>query len=98
LTSTPTKKNPITMLLVKIKLMLVMQSHRLSMKGVQGQGVFSTGKTFSRINGDTAADRNIIHCLWLPKERIDLVELYPYKRIFDEGLVSVMVGHLEILA
>ena len=30
------------------------------------------------------------------KERIDLVELYPYKRMFDEGLVSVMVAHLNI--
>lgn len=66
------------------------------MKGVQGQGVFSTGKHFPG-HGDTAADSH--HTLPLvdfSKERIDLVELYPYKRIFDEGLVSVMVGHLEI--
>nr|WP_315207408.1 glycoside hydrolase family 3 N-terminal domain-containing protein [uncultured Flavobacterium sp.] len=66
------------------------------MKGVQGQGVFSTGKHFPG-HGDTAADSH--HTLPLvdfSKERIDLIELYPYKRIFDEGLVSVMVGHLEI--
>ena len=66
------------------------------MKGVQGQGVFSTGKHFPG-HGDTASDSH--HTLPLvdfSKERIDLVELYPYKRIFDEGLVSVMVGHLEI--
>ncbi|RBN49301.1 glycoside hydrolase family 3 N-terminal domain-containing protein [Flavobacterium psychrolimnae] len=66
------------------------------MKGVQGQGVFSTGKHFPG-HGDTAADSH--HTLPLvdfSKERIDLVELFPYKRIFDEGLVSVMVGHLEI--
>lgn len=66
------------------------------MKGVQGQGVFSTGKHFPG-HGDTAADSH--HTLPLvdfSKERIDLVELYPYKRIFDEGLVSVMVGHLKI--
>lgn len=66
------------------------------MKGVQGQGIFSTGKHFPG-HGDTAADSH--HTLPLvdfSKERIDLVELYPYKRIFDEGLVSVMVGHLEI--
>ena len=66
------------------------------MKGVQGQGVFSTGKHFPG-HGDTAADSH--HTLPLvdfSKERIDLVELYPYKRIFDEGLISVMVGHLEI--
>jgi beta-glucosidase-like glycosyl hydrolase/CubicO group peptidase (beta-lactamase class C family) len=66
------------------------------MKGVQGLGVFSTGKHFPG-HGDTAADSH--HTLPLvdfSKERIDLVELYPYKRIFDEGLASVMVGHLEI--
>ena len=66
------------------------------MKGVQGQGVFSTGKHFPG-HGDTASDSH--HTLPLvdfSKERIDLVELYPYKRIFDEGLISVMVGHLEI--
>ena len=66
------------------------------MTGVQSQGVFSTGKHFPG-HGDTATDSH--HALPLidfSKERIDLVELYPYKRIFDEGLVSVMVAHLNI--
>ena len=66
------------------------------MKGVQGQGIFSTGKHFPG-HGDTAADsHHTLPLLDFSLERIDLVELYPYKRIFDEGLVSVMVGHLEI--
>jgi beta-glucosidase-like glycosyl hydrolase/CubicO group peptidase (beta-lactamase class C family) len=66
------------------------------MTGVQSQGVFSTGKHFPG-HGDTSTDSH--HALPLidfSKERIDLVELYPYKRIFDEGLVSVMVAHLNI--
>ncbi|KAF2332001.1 glycoside hydrolase family 3 N-terminal domain-containing protein [Flavobacterium daemonense] len=66
------------------------------MKGVQSQGVFSTGKHFPG-HGDTSTDSH--HALPLvnfSKERIDLVELYPYKKLFDEGLVSVMVGHLNI--
>ncbi|PRZ22869.1 glycoside hydrolase family 3 N-terminal domain-containing protein [Flavobacterium granuli] len=66
------------------------------MKGVQSQGVFSTGKHFPG-HGDTSADSH--HTLPLvdfSKERIDKVELYPYKRMFDEGLVSVMVAHLNI--
>lgn len=66
------------------------------MKGVQSQGVFSTGKHFPG-HGDTATDSH--HALPLvnfSKERIDQIELYPYKRLFDEGLVSVMVGHLNI--
>ncbi|MDR7371715.1 glycoside hydrolase family 3 N-terminal domain-containing protein [Flavobacterium aquidurense] len=66
------------------------------MTGVQSQGVFSTGKHFPG-HGDTSTDSH--HALPLidfSKDRIDLVELYPYKRIFDEGLVSVMVAHLNI--
>lgn len=66
------------------------------MKGVQSQGVFSTGKHFPG-HGDTSSDSH--HTLPLvdfSKERIDKVELYPYKQMFDEGLVSVMVAHLNI--
>jgi beta-glucosidase-like glycosyl hydrolase/CubicO group peptidase (beta-lactamase class C family) len=66
------------------------------MKGVQSQGVFSTGKHFPG-HGDTATDSH--HALPLvnfSKDRLELVELYPYKRIFDEGLASVMVAHLNI--
>jgi beta-glucosidase-like glycosyl hydrolase/CubicO group peptidase (beta-lactamase class C family) len=66
------------------------------MKGVQNQGVFSTGKHFPG-HGDTSADSHkTLPLVTLSHEHIDLVELYPYKRMFDEGLVSVMVGHLNI--
>jgi beta-glucosidase-like glycosyl hydrolase/CubicO group peptidase (beta-lactamase class C family) len=66
------------------------------MKGVQSQGVFCTGKHFPG-HGDTSTDSHkALPLIDFPKERIDQVELYPYKRIFDEGLVSVMVAHLNI--
>jgi beta-N-acetylhexosaminidase len=66
------------------------------MKGVQNQGVFSTGKHFPG-HGNTAVDSHkALPLVDYSKEHIDLVELYPYKRMFDEGLVSVMVGHLNI--
>ncbi len=66
------------------------------MTGVQSQGVFSTGKHFPG-HGDTATDSHYaLAFIDFSKERIDLVELYPYKRLFDEGLVSVMVAHLNI--
>ncbi len=66
------------------------------MTGVQSQGVFSTGKHFPG-HGDTSTDsHHALPVIDFSKERIDLVELYPYKRIFDEGLVSVMVAHLNI--
>ncbi|STO10642.1 beta-hexosaminidase [Flavobacterium hibernum] len=66
------------------------------MKGVESQGVFSTGKHFPG-HGDTSTDSHkALPLVDFSKERLELVELYPYKRMFDEGLVSVMVAHLSI--
>ncbi|MFZ4106255.1 glycoside hydrolase family 3 N-terminal domain-containing protein [Flavobacterium sp.] len=66
------------------------------MKGIQGQGVFCTGKHFPG-HGDTALDSHYaLPMVSFSKDRIEKVELYPYKRMFDEGLVSVMVAHLNI--
>jgi len=66
------------------------------MNGVQNQGVFSTGKHFPG-HGDTATDsHSTLPIVNASLEHIDKVELYPYKRMFDEGLVSVMVAHLNI--
>ncbi len=66
------------------------------MKGVQGQGVFSTGKHFPG-HGDTATDSHYtLPLVEFSKERIDTIDLFPYKKLFDAGLVSVMVAHLNI--
>ena len=66
------------------------------MKGIQSQGVFCTGKHFPG-HGDTALDSHYaLPLVSFSKDRIEKVELYPYKRMFDEGLVSVMVAHLNI--
>lgn len=66
------------------------------MQGVQSQGVFSTGKHFPG-HGDTATDSHYtLPVVTATKEHLDKVELYPYKRMIDEGLVSVMVAHLNV--
>lgn len=66
------------------------------MKGEQSQGVYCTGKHFPG-HGDTSTDSHkTLPTVDFSKERIDLVEMYPYKRMFDEGLASVMVAHLNI--
>ncbi|WP_298152867.1 glycoside hydrolase family 3 N-terminal domain-containing protein [Flavobacterium sp.] len=66
------------------------------MKGVQGQGVFSTGKHFPG-HGDTETDSHYaLPLVNFSKERLEQVELYPYRKMFDEGLVSVMVAHLNV--
>lgn len=66
------------------------------MNGTQGQGIFATGKHFPG-HGDTATDSH--HALPVVSATVDhleKIELYPYKRMFDEGLVSVMVAHLNV--
>nr|WP_315184777.1 glycoside hydrolase family 3 N-terminal domain-containing protein [uncultured Flavobacterium sp.] len=66
------------------------------MTGIQNQGIFATGKHFPG-HGDTATDSHTsLPTVSFSRERLDMVELYPYKRMFDEGLVSVMVAHLNV--
>ncbi len=66
------------------------------MKGVQSQQVFSTGKHFPG-HGDTSTDSHKgLPTVDFSAERLDEVELYPYKRLFKEGLSSVMVAHLNV--
>lgn len=66
------------------------------MKGIQSQGVLCTGKHFPG-HGDTAVDSHkALPTVSFTKEHMHEVELYPYKQLFDEGLASVMVAHLNI--
>lgn len=66
------------------------------MKGVQSQGIFSTGKHFPG-HGDTETDSHKgLPTINFSKERLMDVELYPYKKMFHEGLSSVMVAHLNV--
>ncbi|SHN17037.1 beta-glucosidase [Flavobacterium xinjiangense] len=66
------------------------------MKGFQSQGVFSTGKHFPG-HGDTETDSHKgLPTINFSKERLEEVEFYPYRKMFHEGLSSVMVGHLNV--
>ena len=66
------------------------------MKGVQSQGVFSTGKHFPG-HGDTETDSHKgLPKINFSKERLEEVEFYPYRKMFHEGLSSVMVAHLNV--
>lgn len=66
------------------------------MKGIQNNGVFATGKHFPG-HGATSTDSHYsLPTIDFSKEHIDEVELYPYKKLFAEGLSSVMVAHLNV--
>lgn len=68
------------------------------MKGMQGEGVLTSAKHFPG-HGDTDVDSHKdLPVLNFTKERLDSIELYPYKKLIPEGLTGVMVGHLNIPA
>jgi beta-glucosidase-like glycosyl hydrolase/CubicO group peptidase (beta-lactamase class C family) len=75
----------------------VVTNHALALNdGLQSNGVFGTGKHFPG-HGDTATDSHYaLPLVNFSKQRLDSVELYPYKKMFENGLASVMVAHLNV--
>lgn len=65
-------------------------------QGMQSKGVLANAKHFPG-HGDTATDSHIgLPVLNFDKERLENIELYPYKKVFDGGVASVMTAHLSI--
>ena len=66
------------------------------MKGMQSTGVLANAKHFPG-HGDTDTDSHkTLPTINFSKKRIDSLELYPYKKLFSNGLSSVMVAHLNV--
>ncbi len=66
------------------------------MQGMQGAGVLACAKHFPG-HGDTENDSHkTLPTINFTEERIDSVELYPYKALINNGLESVMVAHLNV--
>ncbi|MDT0647664.1 glycoside hydrolase family 3 N-terminal domain-containing protein [Zunongwangia sp. F260] len=65
-------------------------------RGMQREGVLSSAKHFPG-HGDTDSDSHkTLPTISFSKSRIENVELYPYKKLIEEGLSSVMVAHLNV--
>ena len=65
-------------------------------QGMQKHKVMANGKHFPG-HGDTASDsHHTLPFLDFDKARLDSIELYPYRKIFDAGIGSVMTAHLNI--
>ena len=65
-------------------------------KGIQSQNVLANAKHFPG-HGDTASDSHVsLPILNFSLERLDSIELYPYKQLFKNNLTSVMVAHLSV--
>lgn len=67
-------------------------------KGLQDGGVVAVAKHFPG-HGDTDVDSHqALPVLNFTRERLDSVELVPFKEAFAAGIDGVMVGHLDIPA
>ncbi len=68
------------------------------MKGMQSAGVMGSAKHFPG-HGDTDMDSHkTLPTLDFSRKRLDTLELYPYRKLINQGLNSVMVAHLNIPA
>ncbi len=68
------------------------------MKGLQENGILANAKHFPG-HGDTDADSHMaLPVINHSVERIKEVELYPFRKLFEQGLMSLMVAHIHIPA
>lgn len=66
------------------------------MRGMQDAGVLANAKHFPG-HGDTETDSHkTLPTINFNEKRLDSIELYPYKKLINEGLSSVMVAHLNV--
>ena len=64
--------------------------------GMQSVGVLANAKHFPG-HGDTSSDSHkTLPFLDFSLERLDSIELYPYKKLFKTDLASVMIAHLSV--
>ena len=67
-------------------------------KGAQSEGVLTSIKHFPG-HGDTATDSHLgLPLIEKSKEELIANELYPFQKLIEEGVDSVMVGHLSVPA
>jgi len=74
----------------------VAQKGRAFVRGMEKAGVLSSGKHFPG-HGDTATDSHkSLPIINSSVERLDSIELYPFKKTMEAGLSSIMVAHLDV--
>jgi beta-N-acetylhexosaminidase len=68
------------------------------MKGLQDHGVLATAKHFPG-HGDVTVDSHLdLPVINKSRRELDTLELYPFKKLFEAGVGSVMIGHLYVPA
>lgn len=70
----------------------------LYMKGLQDNGIIATAKHFPG-HGDTDTDSHLsVPIINHSRERLDSIELYPFKELIKNDLGGIMIAHLYIPA
>lgn len=68
------------------------------MRGMQENGVLACAKHFPG-HGDTDTDSHLsLPVVHASVERLDSIELFPFRKLIQQGLASVMVAHLFVPA
>jgi beta-glucosidase-like glycosyl hydrolase/CubicO group peptidase (beta-lactamase class C family) len=68
------------------------------MKGLQDNGVLATAKHFPG-HGDVSVDSHFdLPVINKNRRQLDSMELYPFRKLFEAGIGSVMIGHLFVPA
>ncbi|MBA4322283.1 MAG: serine hydrolase, partial [Odoribacter sp.] len=66
------------------------------MKGMQDNGIISVAKHFPG-HGDTEVDSHFdLPVIRHPRERLDTVELPPFRSLINAGITGIMPGHLSV--
>ncbi len=77
---------------------LVAQKAYMYMLGLQSGGVMACAKHFPG-HGDTNVDsHHDVPVLPFDKQRLESLEMYPFKVLINQGVQSVMIGHLVVPA
>lgn len=64
--------------------------------GLQDAGVLATAKHFPG-HGDTSVDSHLaLPVLLFGPDRLEALELVPFRKLVEDGVMSVMVGHLAL--
>jgi beta-N-acetylhexosaminidase len=67
-------------------------------RGAQESGVLATGKHFPG-HGDTGVDSHLaLPVMSMDRQRLEALELIPFKKVIDAGIWSIMTAHLSVPA
>jgi beta-N-acetylhexosaminidase len=66
------------------------------MQGIQDNGILATGKHFPG-HGDTNVDSHLdLPVIPYSRQRLDSIELYPFRKLISDGAGSIMIAHLNL--